>query len=133
MINLYEKNLPLIQTIIKEESVDCLILFGSYVQNTQKSTSDLDLCVLFKPNTTLNNKKEVLSMYNSDIDLSDFDELPTLLQYKVFLKGKFLKNEAKREKLITQLKIQVLDFLPLQNRILKTKGLPEINFEQEVA
>lgn len=132
MINLLEKYKNVIEEIKNNSYVDSLFLFGSYSTNTQKPTSDLDITVIFKPNTTENQKTSILAHGTDELDISDFEELPLILQYKVLAKGKVIKNEEKQKKLLNSIKHQLIDFLPLKNRILKNKGLPTINLEKEM-
>ena len=132
MINLLEKYKNVIEEIKNNSYVDSLFLFGSYSTNTQKPTSDLDITVIFKPNTTENEKTSILAHGTDELDISDFEELPLILQYKVLAKGKVIKNEEKQKKLLNSIKHQLIDFLPLKNRILKNKGLPTINLEKEM-
>ncbi len=132
MINLLEKYKNVIEEIKNNSYVDSLFLFGSYSTNTQKPTSDLDITVIFKPNATENEKTSILAHGTDELDISDFEELPLILQYKVLAKGKVIKNEEKQKKLLNSIKHQLIDFLPLKNRILKNKGLPTINLEKEM-
>ena len=124
MENLFDKYFKVIEEIKNNENVDSLILFGSYSQNKQKKLSDLDLAVLFKPDTSQKEKTKVLSNGSEELDLTDFNELPLPLQYKIVFYGRVLKNQEKINAIKFKIKNQYLDFIPYLKRSAKRRNLP---------
>lgn len=75
--------------------VHSIILFGSKARGTQKEKSDIDICVIPKPDIEVP-LKERISINNSvpeNIDISFIDELPVYIRKRVFLEGMVLYTQ----------------------------------------
>jgi uncharacterized protein len=86
-----KRQLELLKPVLKKEFlVDTIGIFGSYSQNCQNSTSDIDILVTFlEPN---------------DIDLVDFIALKQFLSRKLKLKVDLVQKDA----LKTRIKDRIL-------------------------
>lgn len=70
--------------------VHSIILFGSKARGTEKEKSDIDICVIPKPDLEIS-LKERICLNNSvpeNVDISFMDELPVYIRKRVFLDGK---------------------------------------------
>lgn len=91
-------NNDLNEVILKLKSfklVHSIILFGSKARGTEKEKSDIDICIIPKPDITIP-LKERISLNNSvpeNIDISFIDELPVYIRKRIFLEGKVLYTE----------------------------------------
>jgi len=75
--------------------VHSIILFGSKARGTEKETSDIDICVIPKPDVEIT-LKERISLNNSvpeNIDISFIDELPVYIRKRIFLEGRVLYTQ----------------------------------------
>lgn len=75
--------------------VHSIILFGSKARGTEKEKSDIDICVIPKPDIEIP-LKERISINNSvpeNIDISFIDELPVYIRKRVFLEGMVLYTQ----------------------------------------
>jgi predicted nucleotidyltransferase len=75
--------------------VHSIILFGSKAKETEKEKSDIDICVIPKPDVEIT-LKERISLNNlvpDNIDISFMDELPVYIRKRVFLEGKVLYTQ----------------------------------------
>lgn len=75
--------------------VHSIILFGSKARGTEKEKSDIDICIIPKPDINIP-LKERISLNNSvpeNIDISFMDELPVYIRKRIFLEGKVLYTE----------------------------------------
>lgn len=75
--------------------VHSIILFGSKARGTEKEKSDIDICIIPKPDIEVT-LKERISLNNSvpeNIDISFIDELPVYIRKRIFLEGKVLYTE----------------------------------------
>ncbi len=75
--------------------VHSIILFGSKARGTEKEKSDIDICVIPKPDIEIS-LKERISLNNSvpeNIDISFIDELPVYIRKRVFLEGRVLYTQ----------------------------------------
>jgi predicted nucleotidyltransferase len=86
-------NIDLNEVILQLQSsrlVHSIILFGSKARDTEKENSDIDICVIPKPDVEIT-LKERISLNNSvpeNIDISFIDELPVYIRKRIFLEGK---------------------------------------------
>lgn len=93
-----KSNIDLNEVILKLKSsrlVHSIILFGSKARGTEKEKSDIDLCVIPKPDVEIT-IKERISLNNSvpdNIDISFIDELPVYIRKRIFLEGKVLYTQ----------------------------------------
>ncbi|MDD5474734.1 MAG: nucleotidyltransferase domain-containing protein [Candidatus Methanoperedens sp.] len=91
-------NIDINETISKLKRfrfVHSIILFGSKVRGTEKEKSDIDICVIPKPDIEIP-LKERISINNSvpeNIDISFMDELPVYIRKRVFLEGRVLYTQ----------------------------------------
>jgi len=75
--------------------VHSIILFGSKARGTEKEKSDIDICVIPKPDVEIT-LKERISLSNSvpeNIDISFIDELPVYIRKRIFLEGRVLYTQ----------------------------------------
>ncbi len=75
--------------------VHSIILFGSMAKGTEKEKSDIDICVIPKPDLEIP-LKERISLNNSvpeNVDISFMDELPVHIRKRIFLEGKVLYTQ----------------------------------------
>jgi predicted nucleotidyltransferase len=75
--------------------VHSIILFGSKARGTEKEKSDIDICVIPKPDVEIT-LKERISLSNSvpeNIDISFIDELPVNIRKRIFLEGRVLYTQ----------------------------------------
>jgi predicted nucleotidyltransferase len=85
----------LILELKKFRFVHSIILFGSKARGTEKEKSDIDICVIQKPEIEVS-LKERISLNNSmpeNIDISFMDELPVYIRKRVFLEGRVLYTQ----------------------------------------
>jgi predicted nucleotidyltransferase len=93
-----ESNIDLNDVILKLKSsrlVHSIILFGSKARGTEKEKSDIDICVIPKPDVEIT-LKERISLNNSvpdNIDISFIGELPVYIRKRIFLEGKVLYTQ----------------------------------------
>ncbi len=91
-------NIDLNEVILKLKSsklVHSIILFGSKAKGTEKEKSDIDICVIPKPDFEIT-LKDRISLNNSvpeNIDISFIDELPVYIRKRVFLEGRVLYTQ----------------------------------------
>ncbi|MCZ7358215.1 MAG: nucleotidyltransferase domain-containing protein [Candidatus Methanoperedens sp.] len=75
--------------------VHSIILFGSQAKRTERTDSDVDLCIIPEPHVDVS-LKERIALNNAvpeHIDISLFGELPVYMRKRVFLEGKVLYTE----------------------------------------
>ena len=75
--------------------IHSILLFGSRAKGTESQRSDLDICIIPKPDVEVT-LKDRISMDNSvpeNIDISLLDELPVYIRKSVFLEGKVLYTQ----------------------------------------
>jgi len=93
-----KSNKDLNELILKLKSsrlVHSIILFGSKARGTEKEKSDIDICVIPKPDVEIT-LKERISLNNSvpeNIDISFIDELPVYIRKRIFLEGRVLYTQ----------------------------------------
>ncbi|NQZ85241.1 MAG: nucleotidyltransferase domain-containing protein [Nanoarchaeales archaeon] len=124
MENLLTKYSKIIEELKTKKQIDSIILFGSYSTNSQKPNSDLDISIIFKPNSTQTQIDNILSYATEEFDLSDFENLPIPLQYKIVTSGTILKNKELINNIKFKIKHQYIDFLPYLKRSAKNRGIP---------
>jgi len=109
-----ESNIDLNEVILKLKSsrlVHSIILFGSKAKGTEKEKSDIDICIIPKPDFKIT-LKERISLNNSfpeNIDISFIDELPVYIRKRIFLEGKVLYTQDMYH-VLTISKINDLEF-----------------------
>ncbi len=75
--------------------VHSIILFGSKARGTEKEKSDIDICIIPKPDVEIT-LKERISLSNSvpeNIDISFIDELPVYIRKRIFLEGRVMYTQ----------------------------------------
>ncbi len=93
-----ESNIGLNEALLKLKSsrlVHSIILFGSKARGTEKEKSDMDICIIPKPDIEVS-LKERISINNSvpgNVDISFIDELPVYIRKRIFLEGKVLYTQ----------------------------------------
>lgn len=97
-LNKDNSNKDLNEVILKLKSsilVHSIILFGSEARGTEKEKSDMDICIIPKPDIEVS-LKERISINNSvpdNVDISFIDELPVYIRKRIFLEGKVLYTQ----------------------------------------
>ena len=79
----------IIGRMAKIKSVQAIILFGSQTRGKPRKDSDIDLAVIMKGNTR-ENELAAISLGNEKFDISIFNKLPLVLQFRVLKEGKVL-------------------------------------------
>lgn len=98
IVTVTKRNEDINEAISKLKSsklVHSIILFGSKARGTEKEKSDIDICVIPKPDIEIP-LKERISINNSvpeNIDISFIDELPVYIRKRVFLEGRVLYTQ----------------------------------------
>jgi predicted nucleotidyltransferase len=75
--------------------VHSIILFGSRAKGTERTESDVDLCIIPKSDADVS-LKERIALNNAvpeSIDVSLLNELPVYIRKRVFLEGEVLYTE----------------------------------------
>lgn len=102
--------------ILKIKNVKAVYLFGSYALEKNTPLSDIDLCIL--GDLTERDKTKIFEFSSDNLDLSVFNELPTMIKFRVFKEGKTLT--IKDKEFVDNLKIKTareyLDFKHIINR-----------------
>ena len=75
--------------------IHSIILFGSRAKGTQRAQSDMDLCIIPKPdaNVSLKTRIALNNTVPESIDISLLGELPVYICKRIFLEGKVLYKE----------------------------------------
>lgn len=75
-------------------NVVAVILFGSYARNTQKKSSDIDLCIVRKNSYLI--KDFDFPLRDENFDVHFFDTLPEIIKFRIIGEGKLvvLNNEV---------------------------------------
>lgn len=74
----------------KNKNIVACILFGSYAKGTQKKTSDVDICIFRKQNTSVNDFLKIYNLAEPNYDILFFDNLTDMIKFRVFSEGKVL-------------------------------------------
>jgi predicted nucleotidyltransferase len=91
--------------------VHSIILFGSKARGTEKEKSDIDICIIPKPDVEIT-LKERISLSNSvpeNIDISFINELPIYIRKRIFLEGRVMYTQDMYH-LLTLSKINDLEY-----------------------
>ncbi|MCX9026500.1 MAG: nucleotidyltransferase domain-containing protein [Candidatus Methanoperedens sp.] len=75
--------------------VHSIILFGSKAKGTDTKKSDIDICIIPRPEVEIT-LKERISLNNfvqENIDISFINELPVYIRKRIFLEGKVLYTQ----------------------------------------
>jgi len=113
-------------------NLKAIYIFGSFAQNQQNSSSDLDIAIL--ADKKLNNIKrweiatKLANKLNIDIDLVDLLEANTILKFQIISKGKRIYGEGfeieKFEMIaISQYQNFIAERQPIVDEILKNKSI----------
>lgn len=89
--------------LLKKFECEVIILFGSYVRNTQNEESDIDIAI--KSNREISKKEifetrlELEEVIKNDIDLINLDSINDDFKYEILMNGKTLycKDQLKFE------------------------------------
>jgi predicted nucleotidyltransferase len=92
----------IIEKAKKDEDVVAVILFGSYVRESFKPSSDIDVCLMLKPkkfNDLIMSRKKIAysSLVPSKYDIQIFQQLPSFIRVRILKEGKFLLNKNYKE------------------------------------
>ncbi len=91
--------------------VHSIILFGSKARGTEKEKSDIDICIIPKPDVKIT-LRERISLSNSvpeNVDISFIDELPVYIRKRIFLEGRVMYTQDMYH-LLTLSKVNDLEY-----------------------
>lgn len=106
-----EGNKEVISKLKRNKLIHSIIIFGSRAKGTETERSDLDICIIPKPDVEVT-LKDRISMDNSvpeNIDISLLNELPVYIRKSIFLEGKVLYTQDMYY-ILTLAKINDLDY-----------------------
>ena len=94
------------------EDVIALILFGSVARGQSRRISDIDLCIVSRPDLPEPEKMELLSYGSRNIDVSLFFDLPLQIRFRVIKEGRtlFCTDPLRLHRIITGTVREYLDF-----------------------
>jgi len=118
----YEKQLNYIaEGLSKLAFVNSVILFGSQVNGKAREDSDVDIAVITNSKINSNKEAKILGFSNERFDISLFDRLPLIVQFRVFRDGKIIFCRDK--KYLHEIRYEVfrryLDFSEFINKFYK--------------
>jgi predicted nucleotidyltransferase len=96
MIEEYQNKLSyIIKGLSKLSFVSAIILFGSQINGNATKISDIDIAVITK---NINEKQEskILGFSNEKFDISIFNKLPLVIQFRIIKNGKILYCKDKK-------------------------------------
>jgi uncharacterized protein len=82
--------LPLISDISRQSDVIAIIIFGSVVNGKAREDSDIDLCIVTRPDISDSARLELLSYGWDRIDIHLFRDLPLTIRMRVIREGELL-------------------------------------------
>ncbi len=112
----------LVKRLSAKKEVKAIILFGSQATGRAHSESDIDLAVL-TDKISRDKELEIMNFSNEKIQISIFDKLPLVIQFRVVKEGKVLFCADERFLVGERAKVMrnYLDFAPILRRILLKK------------
>lgn len=121
MVKEYQNQLNYITKGLKKlPFVSAIILFGSQINGNATKDSDIDIAIITK-NLTEKQKSQILGFSNEKFDISIFNKLPILIQFRIIRDGKILY--CKDKKLLHEITYNVirkyLDFSVFINNFYK--------------
>lgn len=125
-MHLLEKYKKIIEEIKKSKFTDSIIIFGSVSSQKLKPLSDLDIAIIFTPNTPQNQKNLILGMGNQELDISDFFELSPAIKFEIITKGKTIKQSENYNSIKYKTRNEWIDFKPRLNKLYKSRGYPQL-------
>ncbi len=101
--------------------VSVIILFGSQATGKQRFDSDIDIAVITKK-ISKNQELELLGYGNEKIEISLFENLPLMVQFRVIRDGKMLvmKDEKKFHDIKYKIIKKYLDFSYYMNNFYRS-------------
>ena len=75
----------------KYNNIISVILFGSYAKAKQRENSDIDICIIRNLSKNYSDFDYLLNL-SEIFDITFLDQLPFIMQNRVFKEGKFLVN-----------------------------------------
>jgi predicted nucleotidyltransferase len=90
-----KKTRLIVERISKLPYVSCLFLFGSHANGKPRADSDIDIAVLTNK-TTKQQEYEIMGFSNPGLDISVFNRLPIVIQFRILKEGKllFCRNQS---------------------------------------
>lgn len=67
-----------------------VILFGSCANNTQKSTSDIDICIIREKDSSVIDFENIENMANEKYDIVYLDKVMDIIKFRILTEGKIL-------------------------------------------
>lgn len=117
----------LIKTVQQDSQVLAIFLFGSRARDDNYKKSDIDICLLMKPNSyttmELSQKKlEYLKLFDMDIQI--FQQLPLYIRVRIIKEGKnlFCANEDQLYQIVFRTIREFGDFEHIYRDYLKEVG-----------
>jgi uncharacterized protein len=113
------------EALASHSHISFAMLFGSVAQDTARPDSDIDVAVLSRTQLTAQQKIELIESIalaiDRPVDLIDLKTAGEPLLGEI-LKGKrIIGNNEENARLLTRHLLDVADFVPLQQRILKER------------
>lgn len=89
----------IVEKISKIKNVYAIYLFGSFAREEERPNSDVDICVM--GDLTTEEKTDIYFYGEEKFDISFFDEIPIIIQVRVFSEGKplFIRDEDRVQKI----------------------------------
>ena len=108
-----------LRTLKSDERIVAVILFGSWARNSQRTLSDIDICVI--PAKDVSFDTLVRIMPDIDADVSYFYELQLHLRQKVFSEGKqiLVNDKAALAETKSRTALAYMDFNPVRERLIR--------------
>jgi predicted nucleotidyltransferase len=102
----YEKELSdILKRLSQMKSVSAIFIFGSYCSGRMREDSDIDIAVLVKK-ANEKEKFNILGEGGGRFDISIFERLPLIIQFRVLKEGKLVF--CKDEKYLHDVKFKIL-------------------------
>lgn len=99
-------------------AVLAIVLFGSTATGNRRPFSDIDLCIIASRPLLREEKEDLFCNSAPGFDLSLFQDLPLIIQYRVFRDGKvlFCRDEMQLQRLKGRTISRYLDFSHILRR-----------------
>lgn len=106
-----------IKKLSKFNYVNCIYLFGSQINKRARKDSDIDIAIITR-NATKSQELNIMGHSSNNIDISLFNRLPLIIQFRVLKEGKLVF--CIDEKHLNEIKMNIfrkyLDYSPFINR-----------------
>ena len=109
----------LLSDLTKNQDIEAIYLYGSYVRSEQKPYSDIDIAVVTRSSHPSRPLREHIGSYGSKIlDIQVFSDLPLPAQMQVITQGVplYIGNPEFVRELIRSITLTYMDLEPMRNR-----------------